>query len=95
MSVRRVIFGPTCRELADFLLAYLDEELPARDARAFRRHLFWCRACRAYVESYRTSVQLARSLGQPLPNEPAEPMPEALMEAVLAARAEARREPGA
>lgn len=86
-GLRRVIFGMTCRDLAEYLLAYLDDELPRSERRAFDRHLFWCKACRAYLESYRATVELARSLGTPLPDEAPEPVPEHLIAAVLAARA--------
>ena len=87
MTLRRRIFGMTCRELADFLLAYLDGELDTGERRSLDRHLLWCRPCRAYLQSYRTTVQLARSLGKPAPDELPEPIPEELVEAVLASRA--------
>jgi anti-sigma factor RsiW len=90
MTLRSRIFGMTCRELADFLLAYLDGELNARERSRFDRHLFWCRPCRAYLDSYRTTVQLARSLGKPARDELPEPVPEALVQAVLAVRGESR-----
>lgn len=86
MGLRRTLFGLSCREVADFLLAWLDGELPLHERRAFERHLFWCRACVAYVESYRRTVALARELGEPTPEEPPEPVPEELVRAVLAAK---------
>ena len=92
MTLRRIVFGLTCREVADFLRAYLDGELPGSERRAFRRHLFWCRPCVAYVASYRTTIRLARALGEPDPGEAPEPIPEALVRAVLAARAAGRPE---
>jgi anti-sigma factor RsiW len=85
-ALRRTIFGSTCREVADFLSAYLDGELPDKERRAFRRHLFWCKDCVAYVDSYRKTVDLLRALGKDLPEEAPEPIPEALVAAVLAAR---------
>lgn len=92
MSLRRAIFGMSCREVADFLRAHLDGELSRKERRAFERHLFWCRPCVAYVESYGTTVRLARSLGQAPPQEVSAPVPEALVLAVLAARAAGRAE---
>ncbi len=88
-GLRRTIFGLTCREVADFLSAYLDGELPDKERRAFGRHLFWCRDCVAYVESYRKTVELLRTLGKDGPAEAPEPIPEALVAAVLAAREKA------
>lgn len=84
--MRRLLFGLTCREVSDFLLHYLEGDLPPREQRAFGRHLFWCRACVAYVESYRTTVALARSTGQAEPPDLAEPLPEEIVRAVLEAR---------
>ena len=86
--LRFLIFGLTCREVADFLLEYLEGDLPVHQRRAFRRHLFWCSACVAYVESYRKTVNLARALGQETPPELSEPLPEEIVRAVLAARDE-------
>jgi anti-sigma factor RsiW len=94
VSLRRAIFGMSCREVADFLCAHLDGELSRAERRAFERHLFWCRPCVTYLESYRTTVRLARSLGSAPLHEVSEPMPEALVLAVLAARAAGRAESG-
>jgi anti-sigma factor RsiW len=77
----------TCREIADFLLEYLSGELDATVQVAFAGHLARCPHCVAYLESYRATVRLARSLGRPLPDAAPEPVPEDLIAAVLAARA--------
>jgi anti-sigma factor RsiW len=37
----------TCRELIDFLMSYLDGELPAAQNRSFEDHLDLCPACTA------------------------------------------------
>ena len=92
VTLRRALFGMTCREVAEFLRAHLDGELPSRERRAFRRHLFWCRACVAYVVSYRETIRLARAIGEPDPDEAPEPIPEDLVRAILAARAAGRPE---
>jgi len=85
MGLHRVVFGLRCREIAESLMAYLEGELPATQQRAFGRHLFWCRPCVAYVESYRTTVRLARAAGKAAPDEAPEPIPEALVRAILEA----------
>ncbi len=84
--LRKLVFGMTCREVADFLGHYLDGDLPKAQRRAFDRHLFWCRACVAYVESYRATVRLARSLGRQGEVDLPAPPPESLVQAVLEAR---------
>lgn len=76
----------TCRELTDFIMAYLDGELPAEDRAAFERHLALCPACVTYLKSYTRTVEMARSLGargdEPVPPE----VPSGLVSAILAAR---------
>ena len=76
----------TCRELVDFLGAYFDEEL-ADDVRVeFDEHLDACPECSAYVESYRTTVALAKdALRNPDEPVPAS-VPETLVKAILSAR---------
>lgn len=75
----------TCRELVDFLMAYLDGELPAEQRASFEAHLQACPQCEDYLESYRTTVALGQSLRCGAEDVPSE-VPEALVRAVLAAR---------
>ena len=46
----------TCRELADFLLDYVNEDLPSDVRQSFDRHLTLCPNCVAYVRAYRTTI---------------------------------------
>ena len=75
-----------CRELVDFLMAYLDEELP-RDARStFERHMDDCPSCLPYLDTYRDTIRLGSLCGgdpdAPVPDD----VPEPLVAAILAAR---------
>ncbi|RMH17086.1 MAG: hypothetical protein D6696_16670 [Acidobacteria bacterium] len=72
----------TCRELADFLLDYLEGELPAAQARTFADHLAACPACESYLDSYRRTVALER---QAFADDDCD-VPEELVQAILAAR---------
>jgi anti-sigma factor RsiW len=76
----------TCRELIDFLMAYLDGELPADQARVFEEHLHLCPPCEAYLETYREAVRAGRAACAEDDATPAE-APEDLVQAILAARA--------
>jgi anti-sigma factor RsiW len=50
----------TCREVADFLTDYVAGTL-AGDIRAqFDRHLSVCPNCRAYLATYRATIELGR-----------------------------------
>jgi anti-sigma factor RsiW len=51
----------TCRELNEFLMEYLDGELPAAARAEFDEHLAVCEPCVRYLESYRATVRLARA----------------------------------
>ena len=82
----------TCREVADFLMAYEDGEL-APEARAeFDAHLAVCPDCVAYLASYRTTVALGRRAFADEDAAAAQHVPEDLVAGVLAARK--RRKPG-
>jgi anti-sigma factor RsiW len=76
----------TCRELTDFLGAYLDGELSDEVRRRFEEHLAACPECAAYLETYRGTVKLARdAFRDPDAPVPAD-VPEDLVKAILAAR---------
>lgn len=75
----------TCRDLIEFLSAYVSGELPPARRAEFDRHLSVCPPCVAYVESYRETIRLARGSFEgpdaPLPEE----VPPMLVAAIRAA----------
>ena len=77
----------TCRELADFLMEYLDDALGGREREVFEAHLQSCPACVRYVDTYRETVRLGKSLCDS-DDDLSEDVPDALVEAILRARAE-------
>jgi anti-sigma factor RsiW len=81
----------TCREVADFLMAYEDGELSAEERREFDAHLAECPDCVAYLASYRATVALGRRAFADDDAAAAGEAPEELVEAVLAARQRRRR----
>ena len=74
-----------CREISDFLMAYLDGELPAEQREAFDKHLAACPPCATYLKSYEATVRLGKLCG--CSGLPAAPIPENLVKAILEARA--------
>jgi anti-sigma factor RsiW len=72
-----------CRELSEFLDAWLDRTLEPAAAREFQRHLAMCPMCVAYLESYERTIEAARRAHEPGRNAD---MPEELVQAILAAR---------
>lgn len=75
----------TCRELADFLMDYLAEELPGDVRAAFDRHLSLCPNCVAYMATYRTTIELGRRAFADEDAEVAPEVPPELVRAILAA----------
>jgi anti-sigma factor RsiW len=75
----------SCREVLDFLAAYLEGELAPGVRAAFERHLALCPACVDYLESYRETIRLGRAAYDPDGPAPAE-IPEELVAAILASR---------
>lgn len=79
--------GITCREAIDFIMAYLDNELPASERHEFERHLTVCPSCVNYLDSYRRTVQLGRAAMGVQGDQPAAgAVPDGLLKAIRAAR---------
>ena len=76
----------TCREVAEFLMAYEDGELSPAERGTFDAHLSVCPDCVAYLESYRATVALGRRAFADDDASASDAVPEALVQAVLAAR---------
>lgn len=75
----------TCRELVEFLMAYLEGELPEAQREEFQRHLDACPPCVVYLETYKEAVDLGRAVCD-ADAPPSDEVPEALVQAVLRAR---------
>jgi len=75
----------TCRELIDFLVAYLDGELAPGLRARFETHLSVCPSCVEYLASYREAIRLGRQACEPDTELPAD-VPRELVDAILATR---------
>lgn len=75
----------TCREIADFLMAYIEGELDPDRRAEFERHLGACPPCINYMKTYQRAVEMARSAHDCERMQPP-PIPEQLVRAILAAR---------
>lgn len=73
----------TCRDVAEFLMRYDDNELSAEQRREFETHLSICPPCVAYLDSYRRTAKLA---GASKDGVQAPPIPDALVKAIVSAR---------
>ena len=73
----------TCQQLIDFIMSYMDNELPDDQRAEFDRHMAACPSCVDYLKTYEKTVQLAKSCADdPVPAD----VPESLVQAILAAR---------
>lgn len=71
----------TCQDVVlQFLMDYLERELPPELEREFERHLAACPSCVNYLESYRRSAALGR---EALEEADEAPIPEELVQAIL------------
>lgn len=51
-----------CEDIRDFLMDYLDNQLPVGDTVMFRLHVLLCSECRRYMHRYKDGVSLAKSI---------------------------------
>jgi len=70
----------TCRDLTDFLAAYVDRDLSSDVQTAFERHLALCANCRRFLQQYEQTVASGRSA---LGHDDDAPVPEELVRAIL------------
>lgn len=76
----------TCQQVIDFVMSYLDNELPAEDREIFDAHLEICDDCRNYLASYEATKRLTADLSSAEAALPAASVPEELVAAILAAK---------
>lgn len=76
----------TCREIIEFLMEYLDDELPPAQKAVFDRHMKVCPQCVCYLDSYKRTIEMGKTAftckGDNVPDQ----VPEELIRAILAAR---------
>ncbi len=76
----------TCKKLIEFLMSYLDGEMPPEQRREVDRHLAVCPSCLNYLRTYERTVRLGREAFAPTDDPPPADVPKGLIGAMLAAR---------
>lgn len=76
----------SCRELADFIRGYLDGELTFREKMAFQSHLALCAPCRAYLKTYKETIELGKKVFEDDSDAIPPDVPEDLVKAVMESR---------
>lgn len=72
-----------CRELTEFLMDYVNDDLPLEARAGFEVHLTRCGHCVEYVRQYQITIEAGQ---QAFKTEALPDMPEELIRAILAAR---------
>ncbi|GEM_PF-1371516 len=80
----------SCREISEFLMAYVDGELNTYSHEEFERHLGKCAPCVHYLDGYRETIAIVRRCGRseldPQERRDQGRPPDSLIHAILAAR---------
>lgn len=71
----------TCRDVDALLSDYLTGELPHTERELFVRHRAACASCASYLDSYRTTIALARAAERDTLADVPEPLVRAILEA--------------
>ena len=73
-----------CREFYEFILAYMEGDLPEEQRSHFEEHISLCPPCVQYLEQYRQTVKIETLCSEgdgAVPDD----VPEGLVKAILAA----------
>lgn len=73
----------TCIEFENFILSYLEDELPARQKTIFEWHMRLCAECREYLAAYQRSLEIGKGVYNATNGPVTEDVPEDLIKAVL------------
>lgn len=84
----------TCREFDEFIIDYLDHELPWPTLVSMCWHNLLCSPCRVYLADYRRTIELGQSVFDDLESEIPDSIPQELVEAVIE-RLKAKNDSGA
>ena len=72
-----------CRDFVDFLMDYVNGELPVEQQTMFRRHIVDCPPCIHFLDTYEETVRLGKDAYQAIG---CDEVPPQLVDAILAAK---------
>lgn len=76
----------TCRKFVEFLMDYLEGDLPESQRDEFDAHLAACTACVAYMNNYAHTIELGKAAFKDPDAVVPEEVPADLVKAILQAR---------
>jgi hypothetical protein len=89
----KISMALTCREFIESLIDYSSGELDPGQYKHFEAHLLWCRNCAVYLSTYKATVRLSKGAFQYSDEAQPAPIPDDLVQAILAARLSTRNRP--
>lgn len=76
----------TCKDVSEFLMSYIDNELSTDQRRLFEEHLTVCSSCTRYLDQYKRTIRLGQAALTPSDAPAAGYIPLGLLDAISAAR---------
>ena len=76
----------TCKEICDFIAAFLDEDLPDEQRAIFEKHLEMCPPCKQYIDCYQKTIECEKKACEHETKQMCRQVPEELVQAILKAR---------
>ncbi len=76
----------TCRDMVEFLMGYLENDIPEAQRVEFESHIQLCPPCLDYLETYKETIRLGKAVCQAEDEAVSGDVPEELVQAILAAR---------
>jgi predicted anti-sigma-YlaC factor YlaD len=83
--LRYLPFMMTCEDLENFILDYFEDRLTLGQKGIFETHIAMCRDCRDYLEAYRKTVEMGKTVCKDSSNRIPDSIPDDLVHAILAA----------
>lgn len=77
----------TCQELIEFLMDYVNGDLPSDERTAVDSHLVVCPECVTFLHTYQLTIREGHQAFAECDQSEAPAIPESLVQAILAARA--------
>jgi len=73
----------SCRKVEEFLMAYLDRELSLWTRVRFRFHLMICSDCSNYLQEYKNTIILGKSVFETADASATGKVPDQILEAII------------
>lgn len=75
----------TCRDVENFLIDYVDDELGFMTRLQFRMHIAMCRDCKKYLQTYINAIHMEKQIFEHPDDEAIGNVPDEILHAILSA----------